>query len=344
MRQARPLVVPVMLLALAGCASQTHSAITTPGAEASTSAVLRDETASVLQDKDPVDELNLYVCGYHFYGDEPSRQLEVHAFHSMLNAEVSQAVLYDANTDDAKLIGIEYVISERLFRELPEEEKKLWHSHAYSVKTGLMAAPGLTDGQEHRVMEKLVGTYGKCFQTWQVDKGDVLPYGTPRLMMTFTGDGQLDPALARERDRRFGVEESIGALRAQREDIAVPDLADGADAWQDGRAPRLGLLDEEGRPVRGTTSLPASAPRGDEGLGAPQNDVAPTPRTDVAPAPRTDEAPPVRRDSAGRDMRFLPRPGVDPSRDPRFVPPLEEQDLDDGIAPVDSPSWSLPPR
>lgn len=29
----------------------------------------------------------------------------------------------------ARLIGIEYIITERLFRELPEEEKKYWHSH-----------------------------------------------------------------------------------------------------------------------------------------------------------------------------------------------------------------------
>lgn len=29
----------------------------------------------------------------------------------------------------ARLIGLEYIISERLFRELPEQEKKYWHSH-----------------------------------------------------------------------------------------------------------------------------------------------------------------------------------------------------------------------
>jgi len=29
----------------------------------------------------------------------------------------------------ARLLGVEYIISERLFREQPEEEKKYWHSH-----------------------------------------------------------------------------------------------------------------------------------------------------------------------------------------------------------------------
>lgn len=29
----------------------------------------------------------------------------------------------------ARLLGVEYIISERLFNELPEEEKRFWHSH-----------------------------------------------------------------------------------------------------------------------------------------------------------------------------------------------------------------------
>ena len=29
----------------------------------------------------------------------------------------------------ARLIGVEYIISERLFKALPEEEKRFWHSH-----------------------------------------------------------------------------------------------------------------------------------------------------------------------------------------------------------------------
>ena len=28
-------------------------------------------------------------------------------------------------------------------------------------------------------MQKLVNTYGKTFHTWQIDRGDPLPYGMP---------------------------------------------------------------------------------------------------------------------------------------------------------------------
>ncbi len=35
----------------------------------------------------------------------------------------------DSDQPSARLIGIEYIISERLLKTLPEEEKRFWHSH-----------------------------------------------------------------------------------------------------------------------------------------------------------------------------------------------------------------------
>lgn len=31
--------------------------------------------------------------------------------------------------------GVEYVISEKVFKTLPQEEKQLWHSHEFEVRT-----------------------------------------------------------------------------------------------------------------------------------------------------------------------------------------------------------------
>jgi Protein of unknown function (DUF1264) len=37
-----------------------------------------------------------------------------------------QCVIYDSNKKDARLIGIEYLISEDLFNSLDDEEKQFW--------------------------------------------------------------------------------------------------------------------------------------------------------------------------------------------------------------------------
>jgi hypothetical protein len=36
------------------------------------------------------------------------------------------------------MIGIEYVIAEKLFEGLPSDEKKYWHSHKHEVESGML--------------------------------------------------------------------------------------------------------------------------------------------------------------------------------------------------------------
>jgi uncharacterized protein DUF1264 len=55
-------------------------------------------------------------------------------------------VLFDGNGRDANLIGIEYIISGRLFGTLPESEKPYWHPHNYEILSGQLAALGAARG------------------------------------------------------------------------------------------------------------------------------------------------------------------------------------------------------
>ncbi len=49
-------------------------------------------------------------------------------------------------------MGVEYIISARLFATLPDDEKKLWHSHDYEVKSGSLVAPSLPQVAEKQLM------------------------------------------------------------------------------------------------------------------------------------------------------------------------------------------------
>ena len=115
-----------------------------------------------------------------------------------------QCVIYDSNQPDARLIGIEYIISARLFGSLAEEEKRYWHSHQYEVKSGQLTAPGIPQPIEHEMMKKLVNTYGKTWHTWQYDLHANLPIGVPQLMMGFTEPGQARQPLIQEVEQEIG--------------------------------------------------------------------------------------------------------------------------------------------
>jgi Protein of unknown function (DUF1264) len=193
---------------------------------------LLDLAAGVIQPKYPLDAMSTYLNGFHMYADEMGRQVEATHFCIHLRHDLHQCVIFDRNAPDARLIGIEYIISEERFRGLPEDEKRLWHSHHYEVKSGTLVAPGIPDLAERSYFSDLVTTYGKTFHTWQYDRDD-FPYGIPQLMMGFTQDGQADEALIRDRDRRLGV--SAARKRQNRADIPDPAVVPGANSWESGR-------------------------------------------------------------------------------------------------------------
>ena len=223
---------------LAGCAgNDTRSNVVAPGAAKEPLTRALDTGAALLQDRPPIEALNAYLDGFHFYNGHMKTQMEAHHYCSILNEEVIQCVIYDGNVKDAKLMGVEYIISAALFAKLPEAEKALWHSHVHEVKSGQLVAPGIPKPAEHALMEKLVGTYGKTWHTWHTDLHKDLPYGVPQLMMGFIADGQVDPRLVAERDKRLGVDSAEKKL--DRADIKAPPIDPGADAWSKGKVVQI---------------------------------------------------------------------------------------------------------
>ncbi|MEU2876318.1 OBAP family protein [Streptomyces sp. NPDC007070] len=201
-----------------------------------------DLAAGAMQPKYPLDAMSTYLNGFHMYADDMGRQVEATHFCIHLRHDLHQCVIFDRNAPDARLIGIEYIVTEERFRSLPEDEKRLWHSHHYEVKSGILTAPGIPDLAEHAYFEDLVTTYGKTFHTWQYDRDD-FPYGIPQLMMGLTEDGQADEAQVHARDRRLGI--STPHKRRNRADIPMPEVAPEANPWESGRTvqTRLEQLD-----------------------------------------------------------------------------------------------------
>jgi hypothetical protein len=147
--------------------------------------------------------------------------------------------LYDSPEPNARLIGVEYMIPPRLYKTLAEEERKLWHSHVFEVKSGMLIMPkpaGVPDATwevaETKEMEDVIGIYGKVYHLWQVDKGDRLPMGEPQLMTSFIAQDQLDfDRLIGERDARFGSDWK--QKKVKREYIAEPEIHPDADwTWK----------------------------------------------------------------------------------------------------------------
>lgn len=170
--------------------------------------------ARALQTAAPIEAFDIYVVGFHCAKHRPGMQMEAHHFCAQVNSDVLQCAIFDGNTRDANLIGIEYIISERLFEDLPEDEKSYWHPHNYEVFSGQLTAPGLPEAAETELMRLLVNSYGKTWHTWHTgrpdgsDGGTPLPYGEPTLMWSFIRDGEVDPALKEDLAAAMGIDEA----------------------------------------------------------------------------------------------------------------------------------------
>jgi hypothetical protein len=233
MRRTFAAALVVSSTALAACGgNNSGSNVETAGADQSARTTALEAGAALLQHKPPIEAINAYVNGFHFYNGNMNGQMEAHHYCAILNDELIQCAIYDGNVKDAKLMGVEYIVSAKLFATLPESEKPLWHSHVHEVKSGQLIAPGIPEVAENALMEHLVGTYGKTFHTWHTDQQEELPIGVPQIMMGFTADGQIDANLVAARDQRFGVDS--GEKKKDRTDIPAPPIAAGADAWQQG--------------------------------------------------------------------------------------------------------------
>jgi hypothetical protein len=167
---------------------------------------------------------------------EPAASVEAHHFCQQVNEDFAQCALYDGNTAEANLNGIEYIISERLFENLPADERQYWHPHNGEILSGQLVAPGLPEVAEHELMQTKINSYGKTWHTWNTghgnEGGDAMPLGEPSLAWSFNRFGEAAPGLVESRDERMGI--STEERRSQRQDlIEMAHPQEGVDALKD---------------------------------------------------------------------------------------------------------------
>src|SRR5690606_977100 len=140
-------------LSVYACTTTSGPNVEPQGAAPSEKTALLEKGAQWLQKDTPTDQLGVYLIGFHPMKDDPSHQMEAHHFCNQIKEDFLQCALFHGNTADANLNGVEYIISERLYNELPEDEKKYWHPHNYEILSGQLIAPGLPGKAEKELMK-----------------------------------------------------------------------------------------------------------------------------------------------------------------------------------------------
>ena len=139
---------------------------TAPGADRTAKTAALETGANLMQAKAPVEKIAMYLNGFHVSKDDPTMQMEAHHYCNQANEDLAQCVLFDGNTAEARMMGIEYIISEKLYNTLPTDEKAYWHPHNYEILSGQLRMPGLPDVAEKEALKGKMNSYGKTWHTW----------------------------------------------------------------------------------------------------------------------------------------------------------------------------------
>lgn len=194
---------------LTACEPGAESALQPQGQEKTAKTQMLEVGAAMLQTNSPLASLNIYLDGFHAAKEDPTHQMEAHHFCHQVNEDFAQCTLFDGNTRQANLIGIEYIVSETLFESLPEQEKKYWHPHNYEILSGQLIAPGIPAMAEQELMKGKMNSYGKTWHVWNSapfgKTGDKMPLGEPSLEWSFNHDGEALPGLVEQRDRQLNI-------------------------------------------------------------------------------------------------------------------------------------------
>src|SRR5262249_6065498 len=142
----------------------------------------------------PVAALHAHFCGIHIAKGNPRFQLIVQHYCAPRGDDMHQCLLYDSCDKNARLLGVEYIVTDAVYRRLPAGEKRYWHPPAKEGLAGGLSARGMTRGKEPAVLKGVRTTGGKTGHPGP-DPTPAVPLGEPLLMWAATGDGQIDPAV-----------------------------------------------------------------------------------------------------------------------------------------------------
>lgn len=187
----------------------------------------------------PMSNPHFHFCGIHMAKNNPKLQfLTQHycaAHTGGSEGDVFQCTLFDGTGKNAKLIGVEYLISDEAYRKLPDTEKKYWHAHTYEVLGGGLIAPAMKPDEEMAFMKVVIKTWGKAWHTWP-DPKSAVPTGEPLLIWSLMGDGQVDEKVLAARDKEFKVDTAkVRDARVKEFGLEVPSVSPPKDMNTIGR-------------------------------------------------------------------------------------------------------------
>jgi hypothetical protein len=115
----------------------------------------------------------------HFPGDPDAI---AHHFCKNVSGGMIECLLFASEEPDARIVGVEVIVTAETWASFPPEEQMLWHYHREEIPVVEATMPELTAEEAAPIVEQLMETYGKLYLLWDPTVGDQ-PIGSPTLSL-----------------------------------------------------------------------------------------------------------------------------------------------------------------
>lgn len=131
-----------------------------------------------MQDNKPSSGFTLHIdAEKHFPGNE--KQI-AHHYCKPVSGGLTECQLYDSDTKDGRLVGVETIVDTKTWQGFSDEEKKLWHYHKEEIPKINAKLPDLSAEEAAKVVKSIEETYGKIYLLWDPSKSG-MPVGDPSI-------------------------------------------------------------------------------------------------------------------------------------------------------------------
>lgn len=117
----------------------------------------------------PQKGFDLHVDAKHYVQTE---RVAVHHWCKTINERLVECLLFDGDTANANLIGIETIVTNDVWNTFTKEQQKEWHDHATEIIEAEATLPDTPSEEAAKIVEFLKGTHGRVIYIWNFPSDD----------------------------------------------------------------------------------------------------------------------------------------------------------------------------
>ena len=125
--------------------------------------------AVLAADLKPTEGWTLHIDAKRHFPSKPN--LLAHHYCKEVSGGLTECQIYDSDSPDAKLVGVEVIVSPETYKTFSAAEKARWHYHKTEIPKVSATLPDLSPAEAAKVVREIEGTYGKVYLLWEPGKG-----------------------------------------------------------------------------------------------------------------------------------------------------------------------------